>query len=148
MGEVFYKYDSLNLYLYQFNQSSGLGGSGTTQSPSNSLVDVKIKGLPFIYNSYNTVTGINNNEVFLTSYLMNNASQTSFGIITPLYNPSIVTFDKGSAIVDINITMKRTLDHQYPTVTNNMVSGTFVFMFKIYGIPKRDNIITNGLRML
>ena len=68
--------------------------------------------------------------------------------MTPLYNSSIVTFGKGSTIVDINITMKRTLDHQYPTVTNNMAFGTFVFMFRIYGIPKRDNIITNGLRML
>ena len=108
MGDVFDKYDSFNLYLYQINQSSGLGGS-STMSVSNALVDVKIKGLPFLNNSYNTITGINNNEAFLTSYMISTASVTSFGIMTPLYNPSIVTFGKGSTIVDFNITMKKHL---------------------------------------
>ena len=64
-----------------------------------------------------------------------------------MFNPSIVTFGKGSDIVDINITMRKTLDREYPLATSNTAFGTFNFMFKIYGIPTRENVITNGLRL-
>ena len=66
-----------------------------------------------------------------------------------MFNPTIITFGKGVECIDINITMKKTQDQTFPsTITANMSFGTFSFMFKIYGIPKKEqNIITNGTRM-
>ena len=65
-----------------------------------------------------------------------------------MFNPTIITFGKSADCVDINIDMKCTQNQAYPTITNALSLGTFVFMFKFYGIPARDqNIITNGSRM-
>ena len=65
-----------------------------------------------------------------------------------MFNPTIVTFGKCADCVDINIDMKCTANQQYPTLTAGTAFGTFQFMFKIYGIPKRENgVITNGSRM-
>ena len=91
----------------------------------------------------------NNTETaFLTSYILNIGVSTAIGTITPMFNPTIVTFGKNVECVDINITMKCTANQAYPTVTSGTAFGTFVFMFKIYGIPKKDNnIILNGSRM-
>ena len=80
---------------------------------------------------------------------MSNNSTSGIGTVTPMFNPTIVTFGKSADCVDINIDMKCTRDQAYPAVTANTMSfGTFIFMFKIYGIPtKEPNNITNGSRM-
>ena len=146
-NDIFNKYETFNLYLYQISQGSGLSGTETMNTNSYHLVDIKMKGLPFLNNTYNVATGLNTNEAFLTSYVLNNGSTAHTGTVTPLFNPSILTFSKGCDIVDINITMTKTLDRKYPLATNNTAFGTFIFMFKIYGIPTKENIITNGLRI-
>ena len=66
-----------------------------------------------------------------------------------MFNPTIITFGKNSDWVDITIDMKTTFSQVYPTIAaGNMSFGTFVFMFKFYGIPTRQqNLITNGSRM-
>ena len=146
-NDIYNKYETFNLYIYQINQGTGLSNTVTMISGAFYLVDIKMKGLPFLNNTYNVATGMNTNEAFLTSYVLNNSSATTIGTVTPLFNPAIVTFGKASDIVDINITMRKTLDRAYPLATNNTAFGTFVFMFKIYGIPTRENIIKNGLRI-
>ena len=104
-------------------------------------------GLPWLNNSYNVATRTNTNEAFLTSYVLNNSSSSQIGTVTPMFNPSILTFGKSADCVDINITMRKTLDREFPLARDNTAFGTFVFMFKIYGIPTRENIITNGRRI-
>ena len=146
-NDIFNKYETFNLYLYQISQGQGISGTTPLSSSSFSLVDIKMGGLPWLNNSYNVATRTNSHEAFLTSYLLNNSPSNGLGIVTPMFNPSIVTFSKGSDIVDIKITMRKTLDREYPPLRDNAAFGTFVFMFKIYGIPTRENVITNGLRL-
>ena len=107
-----------------------------------------MKGLSFLNNTYNTATGLNTDEAFLTSYVLYLINKdTGTGTVTSMFNPSIITFSKGIDIVDININMKKTHDRKYPALVSNTAFGNFIFMFKIYGIPTRENIITNGLRL-
>jgi hypothetical protein len=146
-NDIFNKYETFNLYLYQISQGQGLSPTVTMNSNSFYLVDIKMRGLPWLNNSYSVATRTNTNEAFLTSYLLNNSSSTQIGTVTPMFNPSILTFGKSADCVDINITMTKTLNRDYPLATNNTAFGTFVFMFKIYGIPTRENIISNGRRI-
>ena len=150
LGEMYDKYETFNLYLCQVSQSQGFG-SVATCVVNQLLVDIRIKGLQFLNNGYNIKSRNNTNSAFLTSYILNltNNATGSLGTITPMFNPTIITFGKSADCVDINIDMKRSADQQYPTVATNTAGfGTFVFMFKIYGIPTREkNIIINGSRM-
>ena len=119
------------------------------------LVNVNIKGLQFLNNTYSVKTSNNTCTAFLTSYLLNNTSSTGLGTVTPMFNPSILTFGKSTECVDITIDMKTAYSQTYTPIVapvgglaeNSNSFGTFIFMFKFYGIPKRDNIITNGTRM-
>ena len=144
------KYETFNLYLYQVTQSQGFG-TVVTCTANQQLVDIRIKGLQFLNNGYNVISRNNTNSAFWTSYVLNLTSNAtgSLGTVTPMFNPTILTFGKRADCVDINIDMKRSDDQQYSTVASNTAgSGTLIFMFKIYGIPTRDkNIFTNGSRM-
>ena len=145
LGEMYDKYETFNMYLYQINQSQGFGASPV--SLQYNMVDVRIKGLPFINNTYNAVSRNNTTSSYLTSYLLNTGALTvNPGSVTPMFNPTILTFTKGVENVDINIDMKNTLNQVYPTITASL--GTFIFLFKFYGITtKTQNVITNGSRM-
>lgn len=145
MGNMFDKYETFNLYLYQIAQSQGCG-SAFTFSGYN-LSEVRISGLPFINNSYNSSTGINTNEALLTTFILGGYPQAQIGIVNQLDDPPVVTFNKGKDIVDINIIIKRVIDRKYQNVAPNLSFGTFVFTFKIRGIPSRENIVANGSRM-
>ena len=151
LGVMYDKYETFNLYLYQVSQSQGFGTVASCAA-NQQLVDIRIKGLQFLNNGYNVTSRNNTNTAFLTSYVLNvtNNAAASLGTVTPMFNPTIVTIGKSADIVDINIDMKCTRDQQYPSIPLNTSGfGTFIFMFKIYGIPtKEKNIITNGSRML
>ena len=149
LGVMYDKYETFNMYLYQVSQTQGFGASATCTA-NQQLVDIRIRGLQFLNNGYNPISRNNTNTAFLTSYILNPtlSGSTSLGTVTPMFNPTIVTFGKSADCVDITIDMKRTHDQAYPSPTLNMSFGTFVFMFKFYGIPSRDtNLITNGSRM-
>ena len=148
LGNMYDKYETFNLYLYQIAQSPAFSTAPTTLSQS--LVDIRISGFQFLNNGYNVTTRNNTTSAFLTSHLMSvNASSTTLaGILTPMFNPTIITFGKGVECIDINITMKKTVDQTLPAIANATALGTFVFMFKIYGIPSKEpKLITNGTRM-
>ena len=149
LGVMYDKYETFNMYLYQVSQSQGFGASATCTA-NQQLVDIRIRGLQFLNNGYNPISRNNTNTAFLTSYVLNPlvGSATSLGTVTPMFNPTIVTFGKSADCVDITIDMKRTHNQGYPIPAVNMSFGTFVFMFKFYGIPTREpNIFTNGSRM-
>ena len=147
LGVMYDKYETFNMYLYQINQ-----GVAFTTSPTTgiyALVDIRIKGLQFLNNGYNAISRNNTNTAFLTSYVLNlTTATTGTGTVTPMFNPTIITFGKSADCVDITIDMKCTQNQAYPTIGNANALGTFIFMFKFYGIPTREpNIITNGSRM-
>ena len=148
MGEIYDRYETYNIYLYQINQTGGLSGS-TTTNPNQLLVDIRIKGLPFLNNTFNFKTQNNINSAYLTSYILNSSTYSGVGTVTPMFNPIAITFGKCTERVDINIDIKSTLTQDYPAVIGpSRPWGNFVFMFKIYGIPtKPKNLITNGSRM-
>ena len=158
LGEMYDKYETFNMYLYQIVQSSAFINAGTPQVPTVTgsapaiaqygLVDVRMKGLQFLNNTYNLVSRNNTNTAYLTSYLLNNNGSAGAGSVTPMFNPTIVTFGKSTECVDINIDMRCTRDQAYPTMVGTPTFGTFIFMFKFYGIPtKEPNNIINGSRM-
>ena len=137
LGEMYDKYETFNMYLYQINQSQGFGGSASCNA-NQQLVDIKIKGFQFVNDGYNVSSRINTNTAYLTSYVLNpvSSANTSLGTVTPQFNPSIVTFRKTVDFIDINIDMRNTYNQSYPTITLNQSLGSFVFMFKFYGIAK------------
>jgi len=156
LGEMYDKYETFNMYLYQVVQSSALSG-GTPALPStglapiggqNGLVDIRIKGLQFLNNTYNPVSRNNTTSAFLTSYVLNIGASTAVGTVTPMFNPTILTFSKSVENVDINIEMKTTREQFNPPINNATALGTFIYLFKFYGITnKPPNVITNGSRM-
>ena len=146
LGVMYDKYETFNMYLYQISQGGGFGAAPTTAIYS--LVDVKIRGLQFLNNGYNVRSRNNTSSAFLTSYVLNIGASTAAGTVTPMFNPTIITFGKSADCVDINIDMKCTQNQAYPTITNALSLGTFEFMFKFYGIPTREPaLIKNGSRM-
>ena len=147
MGEIYGRYETYNIYSYQINQTGGLSGSPTTNS-NQLLVDIRMKGLPFLNNTFNFKTQNNINSAYLTSYILNSSTYSGVGTVTPMFNPIAITFGKCTERVDINIDIKSTLTQDYPVpLFSSRPWGNYVFMFKIYGIPTRNNLITNGSRM-
>ena len=147
LGEMYGRYETFNMYLYQINQSSAFEASAPSSAPF-ALVDVRIKGLPFLNNGYNTTNRNNTNSSYLTSYVLNVGGSGIAGTVTPMFNPTILTFSKSAECVDLTIDMKCTKDQLYPFIIATRSLGTFIFMFKFYGIPTRQqNLITNGSRM-
>ena len=98
------KYETFNMYLYQVNQSQGFGNS-TTCTANQQLVDIRIKGLQFLNNGYNPITRNNTNTAFLTSYILNPivGAATSLGTVTPMFNPTIVTFGKAQIVLILQL---------------------------------------------
>ena len=148
MGEMYDRYETYNIYLYQINQTAGLSAS-TTSNANQLLVDIRMKGLPFLNNTYNFKTQNNTSSAYLTSYILNSGLVVNIGTVTPMFNPIAITFGKCTERVDINIDIKSTLTQDYPVpLFSSRPWGNYVFMFKIYGIPTRSkNLITNGSRM-
>jgi len=145
LGEMYDKYETFNLKLYQITQSTTLF-TGSAINNSNSLVDVRISGLPFINNGYNVVTKNNTNELYLTSFNLTVQNYLNAGIVVTS-NLICLTFGKCTEFVNLTIDIKTTKEQIYPIITINNALGQFLFHFKIFGIPKRENIITNGSRM-
>ena len=153
LGEMYDKYETFNMYLYQINQSAAFS-SLSPFTNNQLLVDVRIKGLSFINSTYNIVSRNNTNTAHMTSYVLNNTASDSLGTITPLYNPTILTFGKSAECVDITIDMRTAIFQSYPAIVAPANQGppnsfgTFIFIFKIRGTPTIEkNIIINGSRM-
>jgi len=151
LGTIYDRYETFNLYLYQIAQSAAFSpaplGAAAPSSNPHLLVDVRLKGLPFLNNTYNNVSKNSTDTVFLTSYILNNAAPFGIGTLTPMFNPTIFTFSKSSDNVNITIDMRVTNHQNYPIMIANQAFGTFSFMFKIKGIPTKTNSYNNASRM-
>ena len=134
LSEMYDKYETFNLKLYQITQSTTLF-TGSAITVTGSLVDVRISGLPFLNNGYNIVSRNNTNELYLTSIAPTLANYTNAGIVITS-NPVCLTFGKCTEVVNITIDIKNTKDQTYPVIAANTAIGQFLFHFKIFGIPK------------
>ena len=146
LGEMYDNYETFNIKLYQITQTTTMIISSSAISPLSSLVDVRISGLPFINNGYNVVSRNNTNELYLTSINLTTQNYLQSGIVVTS-NPICLTIGKCTEFENITIDMKSTKDQTYPAVALNTALGQFVYTFKIFGIPTKENIITNGLRI-
>ena len=146
LGEMYDKYETFNIKLYQMTQTTTMVNSASAIGPSSQLIDVRISGLPFINNGYNVVSRNNTYEVYLTSVQLTVSNYLQSGIVVAS-NPVCLTFGKCTEFENITIDMKSTKDQTYPAVALNTALGQFVYTFKIFGIPTKENIITNGLRI-
>lgn len=145
LGEMYDKYETFNLKLYQITQTTTMINSSSAIAGVTSLCDVRISGLPFL-DGYNVVSRNKPNEVYLTSFNLSVQNYTFTGIVVAS-NPVSLTFGKCTEFVNITIDIKLTKDQQYPVINLNTALGQFLFNFKIVGIPSRKNIITNGNRI-
>ena len=67
LGEMYDRYETFNMYLYQVVQSSAF--AAVPSSAQYGLVDIRMKGLQFINNTYHPVSRNNTTSAFLTSYI-------------------------------------------------------------------------------
>ena len=155
LGEMYDKYETFNIYLYQINQSSAFS-SLPPAIAINLAVDVRMKDLQFLNSTYSARSGNNTPFAFVTSYVLNNVASDGLGTVTPMFNATILTFSKTAECVDLTIDMKRsTRPAQYPGIVAPVNQGppnsfgTFIFLFKLRGDQTREkNIIKNGSRMI
>lgn len=153
LGQMYDKYETFNMYLYQITQSSAF--SSLAPSTNNQLVvNVRIKGLQFLYSTYNVKSCNNTNLAILSTYTLNNLARDGIGTITQISYPSILTFSKTAECVDLTIDMTTIRTQDYPAIVAPVNQGppnsfgTFIYIFKIRGNPTRENnIILNGSRM-
>ena len=99
LGVLYDRYETFNLYLYQIAQSCAFSITApiVAAAPSSApflLVDVRLKGLPFLNNTYSNFTRNNTDTVLLTSYVLVNTVPGGAGVLTPMFNPTIFTFVK------------------------------------------------------
>ena len=91
LGEMYDKYETFNIYLYQINQSSAFS-SLPPAIAINLAVDVRMKGLQFLNSTYSARSGNNTPFAFVTSYVLNNVASDGLGTVTPMFNATILTF--------------------------------------------------------
>ena len=145
LGEMYDKYETFNIYLYQISQS---GTIGIPSSAPYASVDIRISGLPFLNSAYDTVSGNNTNGLFLTSYVLYLQTSGFSGSKTYMTNPPILTFGKSAEQVNITIDMKSTINKTYPVTANGTYIGQMKFFLKINGVPTREStIMKNGIKM-
>ena len=130
--EMYDKYETFNLYLYQIAQSGAFSITApiVAAAPSSApflLVDVRLKGLPFLNNTYSNFTRNNTDTVLLTSYVLVNTLPGGAGVLTPMFNPTIFTFGKTTENVNITIDMRCTNNQSYPNIIADQSFGTFSF---------------------
>jgi hypothetical protein len=143
LGDMYDKYDTFNLCLNCITSSVALSTLGTDIT-GDLNVYFKISGIPFINQSYSTLTGNNTNS----SYLMAYTFVRSQGQIQN-YNGNIVkTFSKYQDVSDITITMYRNVDNGIPTTPINTNYPELIFHFSIYGVDKVTANLSDDRRML
>jgi hypothetical protein len=147
LGDMYNDYDLFNLCL---NSIATAHPYDTISTDTDNLnVVVKIKGLPFINQTYDVSSQHNRDNTTLCSYRFNGATPSN-----AFYNNNnIATFGKNQEQCNITIYYERIIDGQLPSYTNVLppqtacVDNPFphtVFCFDIVGVEKYSK---NGNRI-
>jgi hypothetical protein len=129
LGDMYDDYDVFNLCLTSI--SSTLPPDPITPSVDENLqLCVEMSGLPFINQTYNPVTGHNENKKSIGCFTFSGTTD----VLREFYFDHITTFGKNSDICDITIDYVRISDG-LPPFTNNPFPDV-ILTFIIYGIEK------------
>jgi hypothetical protein len=144
LGHMYDKYDLFNICLANVTQSNGGGNFGVTDD--DSIVQIYIKGLPFINQTYS-----------VTDCCSNSGIGTVIGIFPFSYESYLsvnynhfhcATFSKNQEQCNINLYYQR-IYPEYGTYNINNNANPFpdvLFKFKIFGIEKTEH--QNGSRII
>ena len=166
LGNMYEKYDLFNLTLLQISNSGTSIPISSNQNylsadSNNNTVVVRMSGLPFINNTYDTKTQHNTNVTTLCNYqfgsIVGVAKTGTTSLLCPF--PSYTqyqtcqsnTFGKSQVQADIIISYRRINDNAILTVDGISDPTTALFpdaqfLFSITGIPKdEDNINSSRL---
>jgi hypothetical protein len=147
LGDMYDKYDLFNICLANVTQANGNANFGDT--PDDIIVQIYLKGLPFLHQTY-SVSDCCNNEgmgTVIGIYPFSVASYFSFN-----YNHfHCATFSKNQEQANINIYYQRIYPIPIDGVTTYNINTLnpfpeVIFKFKIYGIEKTEH--QNGGRII
>jgi hypothetical protein len=143
LGHMYDKYDLFNICLANITQATGAGNFGDTDD--DIIVQIYLKGLPFINQTYSVPDCCNNGGIgtVIAIYPFSYVGCSSFNY-NHFHN---ATFSKNQEQCNINIYYQRL----YPELGSFNVNTTnpfpeVIFRFKIYGIEKTEN--KNGGRII
>lgn len=128
LGEMYYKYDKFNLRL------SGLGlspSSNVGSSADDRALYVKMEGLPWVNNTYDSASGVNKTACTITNIYFS-ASTAAQSMIFDQAN--IATFARCEN-VNIKIYFER-LDHTAINAGTAGIFPRFTYFFHLFGVEK------------
>jgi hypothetical protein len=140
LSDLYDQCDFFNMPLISVSLSrcNALDASTATDDDyENRNVLIKISGLPFINQTYDTLT--KNNGTFVTVAPLN--IPTTAITTNQFYNNSanVITFNKSQDLCNFYIALFRVLDDTKPSLDADTANPNFVFIFVITGIDKPDN---------
>ena len=133
------KYDYFNLVLVSNVSSTS---SATYATNDNKLGNIYMNGLKWINCNYDVYSKTYTNNAVVGFVNFSSLSAT-VGTSVIYNNLSVCTFSKGNPNTNINIFYNKISDN----LSNAVSSSTFpamCFIFKIYGIPKKDDSYSEG----
>jgi hypothetical protein len=144
LGSMYDKYDLFNICLANITQSNGQANFGV--SDDDIIVQIYLKGLPFIHQTYSVTDCCNNGGIgtVIATYPFSFGGYSSFN-----YNHlHCATFSKIQEQCNINIYYQRIYPENGSYNINNTANPfpEVIFKFKIYGIDKTEN--KNGGRII
>ena len=139
-NDLYNQYDYFNMSLISVSlaRCNALDASTATNDDyENRNVLIKISGLPFINQTYDTLT--KNNGTFVTVAPLN--IPTTAITTNQFYNNSanVITFNKSQDLCNFYIAFFRVLDDTKPSLDADTANPNFVFIFVITGIDQADN---------
>jgi hypothetical protein len=147
LGSMYDKYDLFNICLTNVTQANGQANFGV--SDDDIIVQIYLKGLPFIHQTY-SVTDCCNNDGIGTVIGIYPFSYGGYSSVN--YNHfHCATFSKNQEQCNINIYYQKI----YPALVNGVATYSIntanpfpevLFKFKIYGIEKTEH--QNGGRII
>ena len=140
LGDLYNQYDYFNISLVSVSLSrcNALDAATATDDDyENRNVLIKISGLPFINQTYDTLR--KNNGTYATVAPLN--IPTTAITTNQFYNNSanVITFNKSQDLCNFNIAFFRVLDDTKPSLDADTENPNFVFIFVITGIDQADN---------
>ena len=136
LGSMYDRYDKFNICLN--NVSSGYGDVATTTNPEDRNVVIKMSGLNFLNNTYDS-SKLHMTGAAVLGTMQFNVGATAVGATVVnttstqyFYAGNYITFGKSADTVNLTITYEPVSS---ATFAHNWTFPECVFIFKIFGIP-------------
>jgi len=131
LGDMYDKFDNFNLQLVNITSDDNRTGELISgNAVSDRIVSVNLSGLNFLNQTYDSNTNNMGSKVVIGTYALYNDFSKN-------YSNNIFTFAKGNEMSNLSIHYTRIADDQPPDCLASLDFPQMVFMFNIYGIPKK-----------